>query len=147
MVKKFFITITILAMLVFVWSQFRHFYIVNNTPFTVWKKVGGYCYIIPGRYYSFKNPKKDYIRVSNTGCLFICLKKDSTLIVFNNRYIDSDSVYINLKNYKFEYYSPNPRSLDEIEKWEEMRRSNRANLPFLEVDVREMSAVINDKEQ
>ena len=122
MVKKFFITIMVLAMFVFVWSQFRHFYIVNNVSFTVWKRVGGYCYVIPGRYYSLKKPKKDYIRVSNVGSLLICLKNDSSLVLFNNRYIDNDSVYINFKNYKFEYYSPNSRSIDEIKKWDEMRR-------------------------
>lgn len=137
----------VLAMFVFVWSQFRHFYIVNNISFTVWKRVGGYCYVIPGRYYSLKKPKKDYIRVSNVGSLLICLKNDSSLVLFNNRYIDNDSVYINFKNYKFEYYSPNSRSIDEIKKWDEMRSVNRRNLPFLEVDIREMSAVIDDKEQ
>lgn len=147
MVKKFFITIMVFAMFVFVWSQFRHFYIVNNISFTVWKRVGGYCYVIPGRYYSLKKPKKDYIRVSNVGSLLICLKNDSSLVLFNNRYIDNDSVYINFKNYKFEYYSPNSRSIDEIKKWDEMRSVNRRNLPFLEVDIREMSAVIDDKEQ
>ena len=147
MVKKFFITIMVLAMFVLVWSQFRHFYIVNNISFTVWKRVGGYCYVIPGRYYSLKKPKKDYIRVSNVGSLLICLKNDSSLVLFNNRYIDNDSVYINFKNYKFEYYSPNSRSIDEIKKWDEMRSVNRRNLPFLEVDIREMSAVIDDKEQ
>lgn len=147
MVKKFFITIMVLAMFVFVWSQFRHFYIVNNISFTVWKRVGGYCYVIPGRYYSLKKPKKDYIRVSNVGSLLICLKNDSSLVLFNNRYIDNDSVYINFKNYKFEYYSPNSRSIDEIKKWDEMRSVNRRNLPFLEVDIREMSAVIDDNEQ
>lgn len=147
MVKKFFITIMVLAMFVFVWSQFRHFYIVNNISFTVWKRVGGYCYVMPGRYYSLKKPKKDYIRVSNVGSLLICLKNDSSLVLFNNRYIDNDSVYINFKNYKFEYYSPNSRSIDEIKKWDEMREVNRRNLPFLEVDIREMSAVIDDKEQ
>lgn len=132
-------------MLVLVWNQFRYFYIVNNTPFTVWKKVGGDCYIIPGRYYSFKSPKKDYIRISNTGGLLISLKNDSTLLIFNNRYIDNDSVYINLQNYKFEYYSPNPSSLDEIKTWREKRRSNMKNLPFLEIDVREMSTIVDDK--
>ena len=147
MVKKFFITIMVLAMFVFVWSQFRHFYIVNNISFTVWKRVGGYCYVIPGRYYSLKKPKKDYIRVSNVGSLLICLKNDSSLVLFNNRYIDNDSVYINFKNYKFEYYSPNSRSIDVITKCDEMRSVNRRNLPFLEVDIREMSAVIDDKEQ
>ena len=147
MVKKFFITLMVIAMFVFVWSQFRHFYIVNNVSFTVWKRVGGYCYVIPGRYYSLKKPKKDYIRVSNVGSLLICLKNDSSLVLFNNRYIDNDSVYINFKNYKFEYYSPNSRSIDEIKKWDEMRSVNRRNLPFLEVDIREMSAVIDDKEQ
>lgn len=147
MVKKFFITIMVFAMFVFVWSQFRHFYIVNNISFTVWKRVGGYCYVMPGRYYSLKKPKKDYIRVSNVGSLLICLKNDSSLVLFNNRYIDNDSVYINFKNYKFEYYSPNFRSIDEIKKWDEMRELNRRNLPFLEVDIREMSAVIDDKEQ
>ncbi|WP_158332560.1 hypothetical protein [Bacteroides graminisolvens] len=109
--------------------------------------MGGYCYVIPGRYYSLKKPKKDYIRVSNVGSLLICLKNDSSLVLFNNRYIDNDSVYINFKNYKFEYYSPNSRSIDEIKKWDEMRSVNRRNLPFLEVDIREMSAVIDDKEQ
>lgn len=147
MVKKFFITLMVIAMFVFIWSQFRHFYIVNNVSFTVWKRVGGYCYVIPGRYYSLKKPKKDYIRVSNVGSLLICLKNDSSLVLFNNRYIDNDSVYINFKNYKFEYYSPNSRSIDEIKKWDEMRNVNRRNLPFLEVDIREMSAVIDDKEQ
>jgi hypothetical protein len=137
----------VIAMFVFIWSQFRHFYIVNNVSFTVWKRVGGYCYVIPGRYYSLKKPKKDYIRVSNVGSLLICLKNDSSLVLFNNRYIDNDSVYINFKNYKFEYYSPNSRSIDEIKKWDEMRNVNRRNLPFLEVDIREMSAVIDDKEQ
>lgn len=146
MKKKFFITITALVMLVFVWSQFRYFYIVNNRSFTVWKKVGGDCYIIPGRYYSLKNPKKDYIRVCNTGGLLISFKNDSTLLIFNNRYIDNDSVCINLKNYKFEYYSPNPSSLDDIKIWRERRKRSMENLPFLEIDIREMSTIIDNKE-
>lgn len=146
MKKKFFITITTLTMLIFVWSQFRYFYIVNNTSFTVWKKNGGDCYIIPGRYYSLKNPKKDYIRVSNTGGLLIGLKNDSTLVIFNNRYIDNDSVYINLKNYKFEYYSPNPHSLNDIKTWKEKKQKSMKDCSFLEIDIREMSTVIQNKE-
>lgn len=146
MIKKFFIIITTLAILVFVWSQYRHFYIVNNKPFTVWKKVGGYCYITPDRYYSFKNPTKNYIRASNVGSLLICLKNDSTLVIFNNRYIDNDSVYINLKNYRFEYYSPNPRSLDDIKVWDKRRESCMKKFPYLEIDIREISVIIDNKE-
>lgn len=37
----------------------------KDTYVTLWRRVGGCCYIIPNRYYDFQLPRNNYIEMSN----------------------------------------------------------------------------------
>ena len=130
-------------LLIFIWTQYRHFYQVDNITFTIWKQFGGDCYITPYRYWWFSTPKKDYIKTSNVGGVLIHINEDSTLIIFNNCYINDD-VKCHFTNYKNQCNSPDPSNYEEIKAWNEKRNSYRDSLPFIEIDVREMNVFIQN---
>ena len=75
-----------LSLLVFIYTQYRNFYTVNDVTFTVWKRYGGYCYIMPYRYLGVTKPKSDYIIASNIGAICVYIDKDSTLIIYDDAY-------------------------------------------------------------
>ena len=56
-------------------DQNRDFYCLNNNNcITVWKRIGGKCYILPYRYYSVFKPNDNFIKVPTndypTGLIF-----------------------------------------------------------------------------
>lgn len=59
----------------FIWrDQSRTTYSFSNgTQVTVWKRLGGTCYVIPGSYSGFTKPKPPYIETSNAQYLTLYL--------------------------------------------------------------------------
>lgn len=145
MVKKFFILIMLVVLsigtLAFSFCQFRHFYRVDNMIFTVWKKVGGYCYVIPYRYWGLFSPAKDYIKMSNVGNVGIYIDKDSTLLILNE--FTNDGIYngveCHFQTYKFKHiYLDSLSSMEEVRLFEMKRAGYRQTLPFIDISPRSM---------
>lgn len=105
--KKLIITILCVASLVFAWSQYRHFYKVNDQEFTVWKTKNG-CYIMPYKYWGITLPKENYISISNLGSLTIFVNDSSTLLIFKDRNYSDQERYIkcNLHEYNYQLFTP-----------------------------------------
>lgn len=145
MVKKLFILIMLVVLsigtLVFSFCQFRYFYRVDNMTFTVWKKLGGYCYVLPYRYWGLFSPVKDYIKMSNVGNINIYLDKDSTLLIFNEPTNDGicNDVECHFQTYKFKHFCLDSlSSMEETRLFEMKRIGYRQTLPFIDISPRSM---------
>jgi hypothetical protein len=52
------------------YDQSRRYYCLDaGQCITVWKRLGGVCYVIPGHYSSVSSPSKNYIQCLNTNIL------------------------------------------------------------------------------
>jgi len=80
------------AFLLFViWiGEHRSFYCVGNDEcITVWKRIGGICFIIPGKYYGIFKPSGTYIQTSNDNSLIVLYfitKFPKTIIIWGDSY-------------------------------------------------------------
>ncbi|WP_419495441.1 hypothetical protein [Chryseobacterium bernardetii] len=108
--KAFIIFATIIGMLFLWYDQSRSFFkATNGESITMWKRYGGTCYLISGKYYGVTKPKDGYIETSNRSYLtlyysnklpnFILLRKES-----NYDYKAYNSID---KKYFFEDYTSN----------------------------------------
>jgi len=142
--RKILIIILFIILSIFIWTQYRHFYRVADLTFTVWKRTDGYCYITPYAYWGFSSPKDDYIRASNIGQIDIYIDNDSTLLVFNSyhhlEYKNEIECY--LRKYKYRHFEASPSYNDKS--WELKRIKYRNNLPFIEINIREMNVSTNN---
>lgn len=94
-----------LFLILLLWQQYRHFYDVNHTVFTVWKRESGKCLVMPYAYYGLSAPKEDYLITPNLSEITICLKGDS-LIIFDEDFSEcsaNDTLICFFNNYKFKY--------------------------------------------
>jgi len=78
------IFITILTIVMVYWNQSRSFYCLSEERcVTVWKRIGGYCYIIPGKYYGIFEPKDNYVKTDNlVESLTIIFTNDNRLVIY-----------------------------------------------------------------
>jgi hypothetical protein len=59
--------ITLLLILLVWYDQSRSFYCIdNNKCVTVWKRIGGDCYILPGKYFGIIKPSNQYVKTTTT---------------------------------------------------------------------------------
>lgn len=84
--KKLKILILILAIpcgLIIWFDQSRSFYCTpDNKCVTVWKRIGGKCYIIPGKYYNLLNLSGNYVETITNNDATIYWKKGYNRIIF-----------------------------------------------------------------
>lgn len=61
-----FIVIAIVSLLLW-YDQSKNYYCLSEDKcITVWKRLGGDCYIISGKYSGWFSPSNDYVKTSNT---------------------------------------------------------------------------------
>jgi len=62
---KIFVLIIIVIGSILIWyDQKRSFFKATNGEYmTMWKRVGGICYLIPGKYYGITKPKDGYVEM------------------------------------------------------------------------------------
>lgn len=103
---KFTIIILISATLLFIWyDQSRSFFKATNGQYiTMWKRLGGTCYLIPGKYYGVKKPNVSYVLTNNnSGGDFIWNDKNSKSIIFygnkSDKIINNNNSSIIINNY------------------------------------------------
>lgn len=64
--KLFLVFITITAVLFIWYDQSRSFFKATNGEYiTMWKRYGGICYLIPGKYYGITKPNNNYVETEN----------------------------------------------------------------------------------
>jgi hypothetical protein len=77
-ILKVFITLVGIIGLLFVWNeQSRSFFKATNGEYvTMWKRWGGTCYLIPGKYYGITKPTDNYIetKIQLVGILYGIMK-------------------------------------------------------------------------
>jgi len=83
------LVILILIVSVFVWlDQSRHFYCLSDKQcFTVWKRLGNKCYIIPGKYFGIFRPSH-YIETTNNIYVDVIRRGDTSLLVNTGKNIE-----------------------------------------------------------
>lgn len=126
--KKVLLLFFIVVCLVLAWLNYRSFYTIHNTTFTVWKRWGGYCYITPYPYFGIKPPKDDFVKIPNVSSITICIKEDS-LIIFDEDFsqcAEGDSLYVSFTRYNYRYIQS-----DNFEYIIEMRKGYLRKYPFL----------------
>lgn len=66
-ILKFFLFLVIIIGVLFIWyDQSRSFFKATNGEYiTMWKRYGGTCYLIPGKYYGITEPDDGYIETRN----------------------------------------------------------------------------------
>ncbi len=143
----FSIIVLSLILFVFVYSQYRYFYKVDDVTFTVWKKWGGYCYITPYIYLGLTAPKDDYIKARNVGAVHIFINnKDSSLLIFN--YIRNDC-YTNeiecvFSNFKYQHFKVKSNTGEDIMDWEMKLGEYRDSLSYIDIDIMFMKVWIKE---
>lgn len=68
------ILIAVICIILMSWFLFGRVFIHNRDRtqcMTIWRTIGGKCYIIPGKYYSLFPPKNNFISTHNTAILYI----------------------------------------------------------------------------
>ncbi len=77
------VLVIIFAGVLFYYKQSRDFYCLSEDKcVTVWKRPGGTCYVIPGKYYGVTRPSNDYVETANSSSMDIIWgDRPSTIIV------------------------------------------------------------------
>lgn len=107
--KKIFKILIVLVCFIaglFLWfDQSRSFFKATNGEYiTMWKRYGGTCYLIPGKYYGVTKPSDGYVETKNSASGdFIWNDIDSKYILFsggkNCKIINGNSAKIKIVNY------------------------------------------------
>jgi len=74
--------ICVLIASVLIFDQYRRVWCLSSGKcITVWKRIGGDCYIMPYKYYLLSKPFDNYIRTSNTGLISVVWEDDRIVYV------------------------------------------------------------------
>lgn len=112
--KKIFKILIVLVCVIaglFLWfDQSRTFFKATNGEYiTMWKRYGGTCYLIPGKYYGITKPKDGYVETSNLGYLTVYYSDKLPNLILLNKESNYDYKSFNPinKKYLFEDYALN----------------------------------------
>lgn len=113
---RFLIGIGIFIILLIMWyDQSRDFFFFEEgKSITVWKRLGGACYIIPGRYYSPLKPSGCYVSTTSNGNFCVVWESTEDLIYSGHGQIVSDDTELNERQFK--HYSSNEAFYDSLYK-------------------------------
>jgi hypothetical protein len=145
--KKFLILALILLFCVLLLTQCssRKFYRVNNTTFTVWKRLGGTCYITPYEYKCLLPPQQDYIKTTNWNDLAICIEKDSSFIIFDDgNHRKGAYVKCNFTNYKYKVFKDENKTIEDVKLYGKYREEYLTKFPYIELIIFDIFAIIKD---
>ena len=137
--SKIFIYFLLFVDLLLGWFAYkRHFYYFGETGkyVTVWKRIGGRCLIIPGKYYGITKPN-DYIEIGNVDNITLYWSSE-----LPNSFIARDEGYkfnINSNNNVFIKYDDNKEHFHQILYLEnaQKRRDIKPNAELLNLSIRE----------
>jgi hypothetical protein len=141
MVKKILIatilvSISFAIVLMYNLDQSRSIYCLSSEKcITVWKRLGGKCYIIPEKYYGRKSPTGAYLKTSNTDVLHVIWQEDNSILVTSSEeliYTQSTS------EMKIKLYEKNKAVYDSLFTWQNGNyRKYKKGVSYLSIDVEE----------
>lgn len=121
----------LMALLLVWYDQSRTFYCLSNDRcITVWKRLGGKCYIVPSKYYGIFKPSDSYIKTSNTQylTLYFTNKLPHKIVVRNqgnakeqagyeilNKSIGNWEIIEYSEDFKSILYKPNAKKFNEVD--------------------------------
>lgn len=131
----------ILLLLYFTIDQKRDFYCLNDHKcFTVWKRIGGYSYIIPGKYYGGIKPS-DYIKTNTSNSITIIYDKSSNYdFIIHNNY--GKETWFDFPNYSVEYF-PYDEFEDFVAKYYNENNEVKKDIKYLQIDIAENLIILN----
>lgn len=129
---KIFVLLIIVLGSIFIWyDQKRSFFKATNGEYiTMWKRVGGICYLIPGKYYGITKPKDGYVEMPTLAHLtvyysdklpnIILLRKESNYDYkaynpVNKAYLFDDYI-LNIEKYRPIIYKEDATVFSDINK-------------------------------
>lgn len=147
--KIFAFGITLISISLLILGQIRSFYQVGDFTFTVWKNLGGTCYIMPYKYYGIFPPKKNFITTPNLGGITICIDKGThNFTIFGEGFEHFGETTICLPDYTYNYIKdPYNGSMKEIDTYHDIRGKYFDSLSyevFLKIYIAEMNAIIKE---
>ncbi|WP_436834492.1 hypothetical protein [Parapedobacter sp. DT-150] len=125
-------------------DQFRSFYCLSENQYlTVWKRLGGKCYIIPGKYFGIFKPSM-YIETTNdNGLTIVDVSSSEYRYVISNDY--GKNVKINLQDQKVKYFDYTEKTIFINEYYTNGRVKDE--LKYMQIDIKENLVVINGVKQ
>lgn len=104
--KAFIILVAIIGVLFLWYDQSRSFFkATNGESITMWKRYGGTCYLIPGKYYGIMKPKDGYVETRNKNEYVVFLwenNKPNDLLYFGDiedKIYNTDKTHFRIINY------------------------------------------------
>ncbi len=130
------------CLLLLTWfDQSRTFYCLpGDKCITVWKRIGGICYVIPGKYFSLFKPNNSHVRTSNGGGFTVIWENSEDLIISSHVPVEiisrpSDKVRIKL-------YSSNEVLFDSLyTSYDGKYRRFKEGVEYINVDILENYAI------
>lgn len=108
--KMKFVLLSTLCLIIFFVIEKRSFYYKEDRSecITIWKRFGGKCLIIPGKYLGLWKPDVEYLETSSTNSLTLIWKNKVTdsLVIYNNY---GAPVQLKFRCLKVKYFEYNQR--------------------------------------
>jgi hypothetical protein len=144
--KALTISILVICAVYLAFDQSRSFYCLSDARcITVWKRVGGACYVVNGKYYGLFKPSKSFLKTTNTQSFTFYFIDEFPTKIFVK---DQGSTLGGIKNFiiknknifEFIEYDPSIDALiyqDGTTKFNEVRES----VGYIDLDIKENYAV------
>lgn len=131
----------LLTLLFGYFSYKRHFYYFGNTGkcITLWKRVGGKCYIIPNKFYGFSEPD-NFVELSNlSNITFYWSKELPEKFIVRNEGYEFNIISKKEKNNIFLKYDDNKEYYRSLLYLKEAKEHNdvKSNTEILNISIRE----------
>ena len=137
--RSFIIFFVIVILCLVSYDQSRSFYELSKGNYiTVWKRLGGQCYIVFGKYYGVGKPS-DYVRTTNSNAVTVIMDSSPEFdYVISNDY--GESLSINT-SHKIDYYDYKER--DTFLSTYYANGKILSNYDYLQIDIKEKLVVVN----
>lgn len=135
-----FLVIAIASLLLWYDQSRKQFCLSEDKCITVWKRLGGDCYIIPNKYDSWFKPQKDYILIDNLGSLDIIWEENNHLLINS----DDATIVNKSKNLKMQDYRLNKEINDSLYlEFDGRYHRYKSNIIYMQINAEENYATDN----
>lgn len=131
--------------MLYLWlDQSRSFYCLSDGKcVTVWKRVGGICYIITEKYYGLFEPK-EYIETENLNAITLLIDSQSTYdYILSNDYGKRLEIIAPNANIKYFPYADR----DDFKRSYYLDNKIKKGIKYLQIDIGENLVVLNGVKQ
>lgn len=143
-IKWKWVFLIILFLSAFYFIEKRDFYYNKDRTecITIWKRIGGKCLVIPGKYFGLWKPNEEYLETTNKNSLTLIWTKKITdqLIIYNNY---GGPVHLNFKSFKVKYYEYKQRNTFINNYY--LNNNVKPGYEYLTIDILENFVVLNGK--